>query len=304
MLVDTLYDLRLTEEMLRTMRRAVPAAARIGTVVNTHANGDHCWGNQLLRDANIVSSRAAAEEMRELPPRLMHVLTQSAAGIARLPTSARRALGLLGRLGVPRVGPLAEAAEFVGECFGAFDFGGIRLTLPTTTFEGRLTLTVGDKTVELVQVGPAHTKGDVLVYLPKERIVFTGDILFIGMHPIVWEGPVSNWIAACDRLLELDADVVVPGHGPVTNKAGVRETKAYWEYLVEAARRGYEAGASPDDVARNLCSERYAEWTEAHRLVVNIDTLYAEFSGDRSHRDPLPLFARMARLERFNRRFR
>jgi glyoxylase-like metal-dependent hydrolase (beta-lactamase superfamily II) len=66
LLVDTLYDLGLTERMLREMRRAVPGAERIRTVVNTHANGDHCWGNQLVTGAEIVSSRAAAEEMLEL----------------------------------------------------------------------------------------------------------------------------------------------------------------------------------------------------------------------------------------------
>ena len=59
LLVDTLFDLRLTGEMLDAMRRATPAAAAIDVVVNTHANGDHCWGNQLVRDAEIVGSRAA-----------------------------------------------------------------------------------------------------------------------------------------------------------------------------------------------------------------------------------------------------
>src|ERR671923_1505669 len=63
LLVDTLFDLRLTADMLDTMRAAVPAASRIGTVVNTHANGDHCYGNALVADAEIVASSAAAEEM-------------------------------------------------------------------------------------------------------------------------------------------------------------------------------------------------------------------------------------------------
>jgi len=298
LLVDTLYDLKLTHDMLNTMRAAVPAAKRIGTVVNTHANGDHCWGNQLVADSEIISSRAAAEEMLELKPRLMNVLLKSAGKIAKLPAPVRSALGMLGKLGVPRVGPLAEAADFVGECFGAFEFGDIRLTPPTRTFDGRLTLHVGDKLVELIQVGPAHTKGDLIVWLPKERVVYTGDILFIGMHPIVWEGPISNWIAACDRLLELDAEVIVPGHGPITDNAGVRETKAYWEQLMHTARRGRAEGLDPDAAARAwLADETNPKWTEAHRLAVNLDTAYRDLSGDRSIRDPLELFARMSRLE-------
>ena len=69
LLIDTLFDLRLTGEMLDTMRRQVPAARNIGTVVNTHANGDHCWGNELVAGATIIASRRTAEEMALLPRR-------------------------------------------------------------------------------------------------------------------------------------------------------------------------------------------------------------------------------------------
>jgi cyclase len=298
LLVDTLYDLRLTANMLAEMRRRVPTADRIATVVNTHANGDHCWGNQLVRGANIVSSQAAAREMKELPPRLMATLVGASRKIAGFGPRRRALLRFLGRLGVARAGALAEAAEFIVQCFGAFDFRGISLTLPNTTFHGRLSLAAGDRRVELIEVGPAHTKGDVVVHLPKERVAFAGDILFIGSHPIIWEGPVENWIRACERLLELDADVIVPGHGPLTDKAGVRRTRDYWQGLIETARRGREAGAAPDAIARELLAQAFDGWGEAHRLVVNIDTICRELAGDRSHRDPLVLMARMARLER------
>jgi glyoxylase-like metal-dependent hydrolase (beta-lactamase superfamily II) len=237
--------------------------------------------------------------MLELKPGLMRTLVTASDRISKLPPALRAALSLLGKLGIPKLGPLADTGEFVQECFGAFEFGNIRLTLPTRTFEGRLSLHVGDKLVELIQVGPAHTKGDVIVWLPKERVVYTGDILFIGMHPIVWEGPIDNWIAACDRLLELDPLVVVPGHGPLTDKAGVRETKAYWEHLKEMALEGRARGTTPDALAREwLRDERNPKWSEAHRLVVNLDTAYRDLSGDRSLRDPLQLFARMSRIER------
>jgi glyoxylase-like metal-dependent hydrolase (beta-lactamase superfamily II) len=297
LLVDTLYDLKLTERMLSEMRRTVKAASRIDTVVNTHANGDHCWGNQLVAGAEIISSRAAADEMRELPPRLMHALVQGSARMARLGSIPRRALRVLGSAGVPYIGPLAEAAEFIHACFGAFEFRDVRLTLPTKTFQDWLGLRVGDTEVNLIQVGPAHTKGDLVVHLPREKVVFTGDILFMGMHPIVWEGPVERWIAACDRILSLEARVVVPGHGPVTNQDGVRQTKAYWQTVLDAARRGHAAGVPADEVARELQRQGFAGWTEAHRLAVNVDTVYRDLAGDRSRRDPLKMFARMARLE-------
>ena len=296
LLVDTLYDLRLTAQMLEEMRRAT-SGAPIDTLVNTHANGDHCWGNQLVGGAKIVSSRAAAEEMLELSPKLMKTLVDASRVVAGSRAPLKTALGLLGRLGVRRASAMADAAAFVVDCFGAFDFGDITLTLPTATFEGRLDIDVGGTRVELVQVGPAHTKGDVIVHLPAQRVAFTGDILFIGSHPIVWQGPVSNWVAACNRLLALDVDVIVPGHGPVTTKAGVEQTKAYWEELIAAVRAGRESGASPDDVAAELHRKGHLGWTEGSRVAVNVDTIWRELAGDRTHPDPFALMAKMARLE-------
>jgi glyoxylase-like metal-dependent hydrolase (beta-lactamase superfamily II) len=298
LLVDTLYDHRLTRRMLEEMRRTTPCANRIATVVNTHANGDHCWGNRLVADAKIISSRAAALEMKELSPKLMAILVGASRTITRSGSVARRLLQLLGRVGITRAASLAEAAEFVVESFGAFDFGGVSLKLPTDTFEGTLELVVGSRTVNLIEVGPAHTRGDVLVHLPAERVAFSGDILFIGSHPIMWEGPAANWVAACDRLLDLDVDVIIPGHGPVTNKAGVRETKAYWERLLDVSRRGVAAGASPEDVCAELLAHEFHGWSDASRVVVSVDTIYRDLAGDRSHRDPLTMLARMARLER------
>src|SRR5205807_945491 len=84
LLVDTLFDLHLTERMLEEMRSAVPAAARIDTLVNTHANGDHCFGNQLLDGARIVASAQTAAEMAELPPAAMAALVEQAPQMGKL----------------------------------------------------------------------------------------------------------------------------------------------------------------------------------------------------------------------------
>ncbi len=298
LLVDTLYDLRLTQRMLDAMRSAVPAAHRIGTLVNTHANGDHCWGNQLVAGAEIVSSRAAAREMLELSPGRMSALLGVARRISALGPRARRLLRLLGRLGVPRVAALEEAAEFAIDCFGSFEFAGITLTLPTTTFDGGLTLHVGQKRVDLIEVGPAHTKGDIMVWSPDDRVVWTGDILFIDSHPILWEGPVRNWVAACDRLLALDVDVIVPGHGPVTDKAGVQRVKDYWVFLQRHVERGRAAGASTEDLARQALAEGVADWGEAHRVIANVDAIRRELDGDTAGPDPVRVMAMMSRLAR------
>src|SRR5947209_1076500 len=161
LLIDTLFDLRLTQEMLDTMRKSIPAAAHIDMLVNTHANGDHCFGNELVGNAQIIASRRTAEEMpiAVSPIELATMLKQAPA---------------MGQLG-----------QFLIRAFGPFSFENITLTLPTKTFEGMMSLKVGDKEVRLIEVGPAHTQGDTLVYIPSDGTIFTGDILFVGGHPII-----------------------------------------------------------------------------------------------------------------------
>jgi glyoxylase-like metal-dependent hydrolase (beta-lactamase superfamily II) len=255
--------------MLRAMRSAVPAAARIDTLVNTHANGDHCYGNQLVGDAVIVASQRTAEEMTELPPEAMAALVAQA----------------------PQMG---ELGEFFLRCFGAFDFGDIQLALPHETFSGECSLTVGDRELTLLEVGPAHTRGDTLVHAPAEGVLFTGDILFAGAHPIAWAGPVSNWIAACERILALEPRVIVPGHGPPSELAAVSELKAYFEYLYEQARRRHDDGMTPLQAARSLALDRWTDWGESERLVVNLANIYTELDGEHEPPNPLAAFQQMA----------
>jgi glyoxylase-like metal-dependent hydrolase (beta-lactamase superfamily II) len=273
LLVDTLFDLRLTQEMLDAMRDAEPrAAGRIGTLVNTHANGDHCHGNQLVEGAEIIASVAAAEEMLELPPEAMAALMKAMAG------------------------DQSPLGRFFRKCFGPFEFEGIRHTPPTRVFEGEATVRVGDKTVELIQVGPAHTRGDVLVHVPGDRTVFTGDILFIDGTPIMWAGPVQNWIDACGRIVEMGVETVVPGHGPITDERGVEAVRGYLEYVRDETRKRYDAGMDAFEAARDIALGDYASWGDAERIVVNVDRLYREFSGDETAPDVPTLFSQMAEL--------
>ncbi|MGB1087553.1 MAG: MBL fold metallo-hydrolase, partial [Alphaproteobacteria bacterium] len=182
LLVDTLFDMALTQDMLRAMADAESAAATIQTIVNTHSNGDHCNGNGCCPKAEIIASIASAAEMDHESPEMMAALLEQADN-------------------------LGDLGAYFAHCFGTFDFAGVERRNPTRTFSGQLDLKVGNKDVHLIEVGPAHTQGDVLVHVPAEKAVYTGDILFIEGTPIMWTGPVSNWINACDQMLALDIDV-------------------------------------------------------------------------------------------------
>ena len=275
LLVDTLFDLRLTQKMLDSMA-GITAAAPIATLLNTHANGDHCYGNQLVEGAEIIASDATAHEMTEVPPAMLHALN-SADG---------------------------EVGELFRHFFGAFKFDGIEVTMPTRTFSGRLDVEVGGRTIELIEVGPAHTRGDTIAYVPDAKTVYTGDILFINGTPIVWAGPLSNWVAACDLMLGMDIDTVVPGHGPLTDKAGVVAVRDYLAYVDEAATQRHAAGVDAWEAARDIAREIGARedfrgWGEFGRIAVNVDTAYRSLDDTYVTPNVVEQFRRMAEIEGF-----
>jgi cyclase len=246
LLVDTQFDLVMTRELGATIA-AVRPEVRVSTLVTTHANGDHCWGNQLFPEAVTVGSAATAHGVAdEVQPAQLTALA-----------------------GAPE--PLGG---YIREHFGAFDFAGITVTPPVRTFEGRLDLRVGERTVELIEVGPAHTDGDVIVYVPDAGVLFAGDILFVGDHPIMWTGPVDNWLAACDLIIDTGATRIVPGHGPVTDAAGVRLFRDYLALVGERASRAYAAGLPYWEAARFELPDAYAGWGRPERLVITMAAAY------------------------------
>ena len=305
-MIDTLTDLALTRRMLEGFA-AVTADAPIRTLVNTHSDADHIDGNQLLADAEIVSSRRSAELIRRQNP-------GSFKGFGRL-AGAMRAVGRLplpvvGSLPLPvvprvRLGPIGN---YIGDMLAPFDFDGIEVTPPTREFEGEMTLDVGGRKLRLLEVGPAHTAGDLIVHVPDAGVVYTGDILFVGATPVMWAGPVINWIGAIDRLLSLDADTFVPGHGPVCGHEEAEAVKRYWSWLEASARHRFGLGMSAWEAARDIAlsaefrTYEWSRWSTPERIVINVHTLErerrGELGGEASSRDLVTLFSRVALLAR------
>jgi cyclase len=267
LLVDTLYDLRLTREMLDTMA-TVTADHPIDAAMNTHANPDHCLGNELLpRSTEIYASQVTADEMKRLSPQQLHAIKQ-----AELPPHVR---------------------AFVDMAFGFFDVADITVRPPSQTFIGRLDLVIGDRTVSLVELGPAHTGGDTIVHIPDADVVFTGDLLFNQGTPIVW-ADYDNWITACDRILEIDAAVLVPGHGPVTDASGLRDLRRYLIYVREESRQRFDAGMDEIQAADDIDVSDFADWGETERIVANVMAAYRVFDPSRKTKTRVQLITAMA----------
>ena len=213
---------------------------KFGRLVNTHHHRDHTNGNCFFLPAEIVS----------------HVYTRQAVidqGIPEHPYPDR-----------------PQWQEGMKE---------LKLAPPSTTFDDRLTYRYGDLVVELMYNGPAHTWGDVMVYLPQHRILFAADIAFFYVTPAGQSGHITKWTEAIDRVMKMDVDVIVPGHGPLGTKKELAETRAYFETLVPEAQKRFRSGMRPGEAAADLNLGRFANWTNPERNVWNTLRLYAEWSG-------------------------
>ncbi len=283
LLVDTLWDVRLTRDMLSAMETVLKRTP-IRYVANTHADGDHFLGNELVGYAEIISSQAAWREMLKTRPASLLLL------------------GLVGRiLGLAPHGRANMVGNWFEKMVSPYAFREVNLTPARRTFTGELRVVSGGRAVELIEVGPAHTGGDILVHVPHAKVVFSGDIVFMGSTPVMWAGPVKNCLAALDRILVLGADIVVPGHGPVTDKEGVREVRAYWEYMDFNIRKRFEAGMTPAAAARNIVLDRdfahqpFASWNSPERIMVSTHTQYRHLKGRSGHPNVIQLFDIMRR---------
>jgi cyclase len=271
LLVDTLWDQRRTAAMLHAMAR-VTAGAPVAVAVNTHADGDHWWGNaELGAGVRIVTSRGALAAMRHEHP----------AELARLARLARAGSWL----------PL-PLLRYTGAMLGPFAHGEVTPWLPGDTFEGRCT----ELGCELIDVGATHTSADLVVHVPDRGVVFAGDVLFHRVTPVMWAGPVERWLRAIDMLLGLGAEVFVPGHGEPMTREDVLAFRGYWTWL-DATVTGTDPWAATLAAIRDPGFARYRDWVSPERIVINVTMLLRrrhEVPGTPSRR---ALFTQVARLQ-------
>ncbi|MFW5960109.1 MAG: MBL fold metallo-hydrolase, partial [Chitinivibrionales bacterium] len=269
LLIDTLYDYKHTSEMLQEMEGVLSKNSSIEYVINTHGNGDHWYGNSLINSrAQIISTDRAFIEMKKLPPGKMNLLMK---------------LSFL----------LGKGGKYAKESFKEFRYTGISPRYPDRKFSGETELSIGDLRIRLIELGPAHTQGDAIVYIPDKGVVFTGDLLFINTTPIAWESPLSNTIKACDYLLDIEADVYVPGHGPVTDKSGVQSVKNYFEYIYDKGKKLLMEGYSIIEAARKIDLKEYNSWIDKERLAANLYCIYKELHPEEKGLSPISVFKLM-----------
>lgn len=267
LLVDTCWDLGYTQEMLEAAQDILRTRP-IEWVVNTHADGDHCWGNQLFGDTPILATHACIAQMHHTPPRALNALKAGCHVLRHLPWAGLDCFG-----------------HYMGTMLRPYDFHDVVVTPAQSGFSGDKALQVGGREVMLMEVGPAHTDGDAMVFVPDERVLYAADVLFVGVTPVMWAGPLERLMRALRRIQELRPRIIVPGHGPLATLADVDAVLRYWEFCHEALQRRYRWGMTPFEAAWDVAHDEsfttsvFARWDSPERLVTNAYTLYRHWGA-------------------------
>lgn len=267
MVIDTVWDTDRADAIAADAADLTDSAP-VTEVVNTHSDGDHWWGNDTVpAGARITTSSASLQAMKE-----------------ETAPSGVHAFASLGALASWVPGPVGNMGGYMDRVRGGAKFPRTTPRMPDHTFDVTERIDVGSREVQLRYLGPAHTAGDLIAHVPDAGVVFSGDLLFIGSTPILWHGPLANWIDALDHLLSLDAAVYVPGHGPVCGTAEIQAVRDYWTWVDEAGRYHFDAGVEYAHAARNMMTSgefgQFESWDSPERLVLSMSTLYRLWGGE------------------------
>jgi cyclase len=214
---------------------------KFSQLIDSHHHGDHVAGNQFFLPAAILSHPYCRDEVVKAVP--------------KTPSSW------------PKQEGIADGTE------------ERKLAPPTITFEDNLIYYIGGNRVEFRFAGPAHTWGDIVAYLPQHKILFAADVAFFNLVPYCHNAHVSKWMESMEKIMKMDVDTIVPGHGPVGGKKELAESLEYFRFLKTEAKKRYDAHMSAGAAAADIKMGKYDNWMGPERIVMNTVRLFDEFKG-------------------------
>ncbi|HVN54810.1 MAG TPA: MBL fold metallo-hydrolase [Anaerolineaceae bacterium] len=263
------YDTFLTPKAATDLRLAAETLTGrvISYVINSHWHNDHIRGNQVFSpETEILCTRTTrrlmeTEGIAELQDDSENALSQMKAMEARLPLETDPSAVEETSRWVTYFRALAESTP------------KMKLRMPTWCFEGRLFFHGSVRSAELIEIGPGHTQNDSVLFLPEEKTAFVGDLVFVRSHPYLAASSLDEWLKALDKIEELDAAVIVPGHGPIGGPQDIGWMRRYiLDLQVQAAR--IAASKNPEEKLKDPpIPEAYAGWKLARFYGANLRAL-------------------------------
>ena len=248
------FDSGLTPRAGRELRTAATTLTKRppSHLVVSHYHNDHIRGSQVFAGAveigtTLTRELIATKGRTELKEDWENAASQ-AAQMKRLTRSKDESERKFGTFFLPYwQGILASLPE-------------IKLRLPDVTFDKRLTFQGNKRVAQLLAFDNGHCESDCVLFLPRERIMFCGDLLFVKSHPFLGHGDPVSLLSILDHLAGMNARVFVPGHGPLGQKKHVKELQSYIQTLSAQARRVMREGGTEEDTANLPVPDSYKDW--------------------------------------------
>lgn len=238
LVIDTRQHPRRAEELLAAIRKTTDKPIR--WVVNTHAHGDHYFGNSVFKreGATIIGHRDTAGMMQH-----------------HFGLEMKRRQGYFKQR--------------------QYDPQEVKLVLPDVTFDSTLTLRLGGRTVELLYLGAGQNPGDTFVRFPKERVIFAGGPFSKNSWPNPSFTPsMAGWVDVLNRIAAMDVDIYLGGHGDIGAKVDVLNEAKMLGDFDRSLRDAVARGMSRDEIIRNVRFEQYKDVRNYYRMNLFISSYY------------------------------
>ena len=238
LVIDARQHPKRAEELLATIRQVTDRP--IKWVVNTHAHGDHYFGNKVFKaeGATFIAHRDTAGMMKK-----------------HYGLEMKRRMGYFKQRG--------------------FDPDDVELVKPEITFDSRLTLTLGGRTVELLYFGAGQNPGDTFVFFPAERVIFAGG----PFSKKSWPNPsftpsMKKWVELLRKIAAMDADIYLGGHGDIGTKKDVLDEAQMLSDFDAGMRDAVAKGMTKDEIIRSRKFEKYKDVRNYYRMNLFISSYY------------------------------
>jgi len=271
LIFDTFLSLKAAQDLKNIAEELT--SHPVGYVINSHYHSDHIRGNQIFkREGVIISTNSTRTDIaKNEPDKIKQEGNYAPKKLAELKKDLKSATDKT---------QIQKIKTWLGYFQALVESHPSQLvTLPDITFDSCLTIYGSTRKVELIELG-GHTNSDIIMYLPKEKIVFTGDLVFIGYHPFLAESNLQMLRSSLDKLKEMDIEKIVPGHGHVGTKDDISGMNDYIKMIYNLSKDFVVKRKSIDELSKIKIPEPYDDWYLPDFFVLNLKHMYKIISEE------------------------
>ncbi|MFX0059371.1 MAG: MBL fold metallo-hydrolase [Candidatus Heimdallarchaeota archaeon] len=249
---SVIIDTTLSNNAIKDLNKAVIqyTGKEPKVVVITHYHLDHVIGNSLFDTSTLIITSDRT---------LNNIQTENSVRIEQLKAMEQKELDKMKEaLKTEKDEEKRKDIENDLRFINNIQKGEVILRDPNATFKEEFTLHGNERTLYLRTFKKAHTDGDVIAYIPEEKILFAGDLLFAQVDPWLGSGNPNGWISVIDEIIKMDFKVVVPGHGEIASKEEFYLEKKYINEIIELVKKHIISG---DKIKREDFSSEFQTWT-------------------------------------------